>query len=361
MRTSSWRERLPLVLIPLGIFVMSMPVADAAFRLLGDRPAAALEGLFVSFGGRNYKHAPRVSTDAHWSTGRFAVVTDDFGLRTDRARSLAARAGEPVHWIVIGDSQGFGQGVDYEESLVGGFAALAATNGIRVANAAIGGHYLANQYELFQWLRDRVGMEKTRVLLLLTPRLIETAGEFNAPRVGADGRLYGREPTSWQRATLWIKTQTVLYTRLRDAVRQLGLLQGERRAGTALDVYPAGAAAAIAERKLVDSLRAFMSAASLSATDLWIVYAPLAAELDFEPIGRMAVAKGVEVDPDAPGRIAAAAAAALQVRFLDLRSTLARLQSDGVRLSLPGDPHYSAAASRASAEAIWASGPSDTR
>lgn len=353
MRTSRLKQRLLLAAIPVAVFLASVPIADAAFRLLGDRPATSLKGLYVAFGNRNYKHAPGVETDANWSTGRFGVVTDELGLRVDRARVHAVKAGQPLDVLLIGDSQGFGQGVDFEESLAGVFAQLAASGGKRVGNAAVGGHYLANQYEIVHWIRERNRLDETRILLLITPYLVATAGERNAALVGEDGRLYGRKPSSWQLAMTWVKTNTVLYARLRDAIRTMGLLPTDGGSRTALDVYPAGDAAGATERRLLESLRGFLSANDLTGQRLWIVYAPLVAELDFEPIRAAAAAQGVQVDADSPARIAASVAAALEAPFLDLRQTLLRLRSEGVTLSLPGDPHYSARASRESAEAIW--------
>lgn len=354
MSTSRLPHWFVLLAIPALAFAASLPVAEVTFRSLGDDPAGALEGLYEQFGNGNYKHAAGVVTDASWSTGRFSVVTDDLGLRSDRARKHATRPGQDVRLLVLGDSQGYGQGVEYEDSLVGALAEIAASHDVTVSNASVGGHYLANQYELVRWLRERHGLRQTRFILLLTPYLIESAGERNSAMVGEDGRLYGARPDSWQRAMVWVKTHTVLYTRVRDALRTVGITPSADRSASALDMFPAGPAATAAERKLLESVRSFVLSEGLTKHDLWVVYAPLATELDFEPLQRAAAARRVQVDPNSPARIASSVAAALELPFVDLRSTLARLRSDGVRLSLTGDPHYSAPSSSACAAAIWA-------
>jgi len=243
--------------------------------------------------------------------------------------------------------------VDYEASLVGALAETAMSHGVRLSNASVGGHYLANQYELVHWLRVRNGLRGTRFVLLLTPFLIGTAGRVNTPTVGADGRLYGSVPGVRQLATVWVKTHTVLYARLRDALRAVGIRPGDDGSASAVGLY-AARERATGEARLTESIRAFMKAEGLTDREVDVVYTPLAAEFGFEPLRQAAAAKGMEVDRDGPFRRAAAAASALGLRFVDLRPTLAVLKSGGIPLSLTGDPHYSAQASRASASAIWA-------
>src|SRR5438270_7972867 len=109
------------LLLCLAVAVGSIPVAELGFRLMGDRPGADLSGLYIPFGDGSYKLGPSVDTDAFWSAGRFSVHTDELGLRCDGARQCATRPHEKLNTLFVGDSQGFGHGVDYEDTIPGAF------------------------------------------------------------------------------------------------------------------------------------------------------------------------------------------------------------------------------------------------
>src|ERR1043166_4953566 len=133
------------VLVLILIWLASVPAAEIFFRVVGDRPSDDLSGLYSPFVDGSYKLGPRVETHAFWSAGKFSVYTDELGLRCDRDLRLATHPGDRPDAIILGDSQGFGNGVNFEESVAGVVANLAASEGLRLANASVGGHGTRNQ------------------------------------------------------------------------------------------------------------------------------------------------------------------------------------------------------------------------
>lgn len=163
-----------LVLTVLLVWILSIPCAEIVFRLLGERTTTDLAGLYQPFGrGRGYKLRPNIRADADTLLGRFSVLTNEFGLRCGKADLQSGTAGRQIDILVLGDSQAYGEGLSYENTLAGQLTELASKQALVVNNAAVGGHYLENQFELLQWL-DQHGVRPRRVVALLTPYLITT-------------------------------------------------------------------------------------------------------------------------------------------------------------------------------------------
>ena len=123
----------------LAAWLTSMPVAECVFRLARQRPSEDLGGLFVPFGHGSYKLGPWVNTQTPWAPGRFSVHTDGLGLCCDADRRLTTKAGDHLDLLSLGDSQGFGHGVSFRDSIAGSAAELAPTDGMRCANACVNG------------------------------------------------------------------------------------------------------------------------------------------------------------------------------------------------------------------------------
>jgi hypothetical protein len=353
----SRRHIIKVVLVPVVVALLSLPLADIAFRLAGARPSDDLAGLYAAFGDGGFRHRENVATSTEWFSGPFSVFTDGFGLRCGAAASTRTPAGATVDYLVLGDSQGFGQCLDYEASVVGSLAGLAARQGRRVANCSVGGHYLRNQLEIARWLHDEHGIKAANVVVLLTPYLISSAGQYNRSKVGVDGKLYGGDPTLAARLGVWAKTHTAVFGRVRNAVRNVAGIEQDNSA--LLGFFDTGQRSRERDAKLRQMLGEIREWADSVGASLEIVYVPFAIELNFADVAALAAAKNRSVDPDVPLREARGAAEALGARFCDLRPVLSGIQAAGRPLSCRGDPHYNPETSAACAQSIWnALGPS---
>ena len=128
MSISSVRSALKYFATWLLIWTASAGAAELVLRVRGEQPSEDLGGLYEQF-GTGYKLRPYVDTGATWSTGAFSVHTDALGLRCDLARRMGTRPYDKVDWLFLGDSQGFGNGVSCEETIVGTVAVRAAESG----------------------------------------------------------------------------------------------------------------------------------------------------------------------------------------------------------------------------------------
>lgn len=340
--------------IPLLVWVISFPVAEGFFRLLGDRPSSDLSGLYVPFGDGAYKLGPSVDTEASWAAGRFTVHTDALGLRCDGARQFAVKAGDKVDVLFLGDSQGFGHGVDFGESLTGNVAEMAKEDGVRLANASVGGHSALNQFELARWLREKQGLTVSNYVLLVTPLMARYGDGYTHSTVGKDGRLYEDSNDRMAYVRLWLRTHFVLYDRLRDAARNSGI--GSRPKNdmpSVFRLFGAGETEDLSRRHFVSFLRQLKSFTDGQGAGLRLVYVPLTVEADFETVRNGAGKAGIALDPNLPARICFSAAAELGIPAQDLRPVMKQLHDQGDPLRLKGDFHYDQALSRACAASIW--------
>ena len=179
------------VLIVIGVWGGSVIPAEIIFRLTGRQPADTILGYYEQFGDKGFKIKPFAQTRFNWWSGPFTVRTDALGLRIPDEADPADYDRRPDErlWLVLGDSQAFGNGVPYEKSVVGGMVGRAREEGVYIRNLAVGGYALENQFDLMQWYLDKTGHTPERILLFLTPRVI---GDPEAARAHHRRQLHRR-------------------------------------------------------------------------------------------------------------------------------------------------------------------------
>ncbi len=341
-------------LVLLVAWLVSIPAAECVFRLAGGKPSDDLLGLFIPFGNGSYKLGSWVDTEATWAAGRFSVHTDGLGLRCDASHRLAAKSGDRVDVLFLGDSQGFGHGVSFEESVAGSAAELALRGGVRCANASVGGHAILNQFELVQWLQNTQRLRILHYVFLLTPLMIQNIDDYAGATVGQDGRLYDKPPDSFARLRLWAKTHCVLYGSMRDAARNAGIgSKPKADAPTVFKLYGTGDPDERVRDKFVAFLQRFRGFAAQHGADVHLVYLPMTVEVDSEALHHAAASQGLSLDCDRPLRICSAAAARLGMHVHNLRPVLERRHAQGDPLRLTGDFHYNRALSLDCGASIW--------
>jgi hypothetical protein len=348
-------SRLKTILKYSGTFLVIWTVtlfgAEGAFRLAGDKPSADMAGLYAQF-GKGYKHRPSVDTGADWSTGYFSVHTDDLGLRCDTARRMGSKAGDRVDVLFMGDSQGFGNGVNFEETIPGTVARLALEQDYLVRNSCVGGHHPPDQLMLAKALRERI--QVSHYVYLFTPVALASCDSLSVANVGADGNLYGDTVSSIMLMRMWIKTHSVTFSRIRDAIRAQGIgVKPNEESSFVYELYATGELEKTRLQQCRDFLRSFKEFAAQDGGTVQLVYVPLTLETDFDRILRSAEKIGLSVDLNAPFRVLDTAAKDLNIEMHDLRPVVRELHTEGVQLSLYPDFHFTPAVSKVAGETVW--------
>jgi hypothetical protein len=355
MSTSKYATAGLFFCVLAGCWLASIPIAEVVFRLLGDTPSPDMQGLFVPFAKGSYKLGALVDTQAFYASGPKTIHTDGLGLRCDGERRFAAKPGDAVDVLVLGDSQGFGNGVNFEESIGGTLAEIEAKGGYRVSNASVGGHNLPSQYELARWLVDQRGLKVAKFVVFITPAMINSGNRQEQVTVGDDGRLYGGGVGSATLITLWIKTHLVIYSRVRDAVRNSGIgVNPAKASSTVFEFYQVGKPTDAIRSDLLAGVKKLQGFASEHGANIYLVYVPLTVEADFGPLKQAAAKSGMDLDPNVPLRITSWVAERLHVPLYNLKPVLEKIRAEGRQLNVTGDFHYSPILSKACGSSLAA-------
>ena len=210
---------------------------------------------------------------------------------------------------------------------------------------------MSNQLEIARWLYEEKDIAIENVIVLLTPYLISTAGGYNRAKVSSDGKLYRREPTLTARLAVWAKTNTAIFGRVRNAVRNV--MGFEQDNSMLLNFFDTGERDKQRASNLLEVLREIRDWTDSIDASLEIVYTPLALELDFAGVAMLAAQTSQSVDAGLPSRQTLDVAEKLGLPLLDLRPALSNILAAGKPLTCRGDPHYNEETSFACARMIW--------
>lgn len=330
---------------------VSIPAAEAAFRLLGTRPADPTVAVFRPFGRQSYRNAPGADTVEDWASGPFRIRTDSFGLRCGADGTPAADRERALDLLVIGDSQAFGLGVDYEKSVVGTMHELARAQGRSIGNAAIGGHFLRNQIELAQSLHDE-GLRFRRVAYLMSSGRVQDPEGYATAHVDPSGALYLAPPDARARVRTWLRTNLAMYKIVRAAWHNQ-FASRERDPDLPLAVYAREKIPGYTANWRAEMVR-FRDWAASCGAEAVLVYLPETFDLDVESVVRARGEADGRYDGRAPFEVCRVACAEAGVPLVDASPALVSRKAAGLRLDLVTDYHYDADTSRAVGEIVWA-------
>ncbi len=333
----------------------SVFAAEGAFRLLGTRVAATMEGFYEPFGDGSFKHKPGASAFMNWSSGPFHVQIDALGMRTDHTDPVAAsHADRNPDILVLGNSCAFGQGLDDAEAPIGAFAGYATKLGLRVANTAVIGHFPKNQEELLTWLVRDQGVRPRLVLVTPTPHYLGYVDHYFKSHVH-NSALFAGPPGKKELIKKWLLAHSAVYVTLRDAFKQ----GDDKEANDVTFMLFDPAHAATREAQFAESLRRLQALLQPIGNEvvgggvkLAVAYFPLAVEQEIPELARAMKYAG-QVDSHVPRDIARNAARSVGVPFIDLAPAIDECLAAGEPLTLRGDPHYGPELSARLARRLW--------
>lgn len=339
-----------LAWIPALVFAASVFVAEGAFRVAGTRVAATMEGFYEAFGAGGFRHRPNAASFMNWHSGAFHVYTDAVGCRVAQnvGTTNASAEGRGADVLVLGDSQAFGQGLEYNQTVIGEFAQRAAAEGVAVANASVAGHFFKNQIELTRWLIDVKGVRPKVILLCLTPRFLGNPDAYSDAFI-YNGSLFGAKPGKKELIKKWFSVHSAVYVSVRDAMQRGS--KAPEASNAVFDLYAQGPANQQRITMLKDRCAELDTITRPYGAAIVMCYAPLAVEHQVEVLARAASAAGV--DSNLPFENTAALSRELGVTLIDLRPALEQARAAKEPVTLDGDPHYGPEVSRRAGDLLW--------
>jgi hypothetical protein len=151
-------KRIGVVLLTV---LLCLVMLEIGLRAVGRRPTNMADGIYEQ-DGDSFRLKRNATKLIRYPAFSYTVYTDEYGFR-DRATGPRDLRGKPFY-AVLGASEVFGNGADYDETFVGIFAKAAQAKGLEVLNLATGGHNFIDQERLLRRFMDETGLKPAAVL-----------------------------------------------------------------------------------------------------------------------------------------------------------------------------------------------------
>lgn len=136
-------------------------ILEFSLRAVGRWPTNMADGTAEQFGD-SFRLKKNVAKVIRYPAYTYTVYTNEFGFR-DRSTGPRELKGRPFY-AVLGASEVFGNGVEYEDSFVGIFSEEAKKKGMEVVNLAVGGYGFLDQEDLLKKFMEDTGHKPAVVL-----------------------------------------------------------------------------------------------------------------------------------------------------------------------------------------------------
>jgi hypothetical protein len=170
---------------------------EIGLRIIGRQPTNMADGIAVQ-NGDSYKNKANITKALRFPAFSYTVFTNEYGFR-DKAVGVPELKGKPFD-VFMGASDVFGNGVEYDDTFVGIFAAAASKKGRNVLNLAIGGHFLLDQEALLKEFMETTKQKPTRVFFAVNALTIPGFDKRNRDVIVKSGYLIDRK--GWRIAYL---------------------------------------------------------------------------------------------------------------------------------------------------------------
>jgi hypothetical protein len=341
--------------IILSTVLVCLAILEIGLRVQGRYPMD-LNGGYQEAGGLSYVLKKNVSKKVVWPTMSFTVHTSDLGYRAEKPGPQ--NIGEKPYYVVLGASDAFGNGLDYNETFVGVFAQKMQAHNIQVVNLAVAGHHLMEQEDLFKRFMASAPKPPEAVLVVFNPNLIGGFDDNHTNVVIKNGELFDKE--TWKVALVRkiLSNTSTVYCFFRDAIRKVQK-NFIGREDFALSFYierfssqhpirrPERTAAFVRELKgLNDLIR------KVNATPICI-YCPPAGGFLLNDLAKQGKVDPSLFDTQFFVDIVANECQAEQVKFVNLEPPVQKLYDKGQKLNFDGDGHYNGPTSKVVGEYLY--------
>ena len=203
-------------LVVVGTLVLCLAILEVGLRATGRYRIGNVGG-FWEEGGISYRLKRNVSKRIEWPSMSFTVYTDDLGFRYKRPgpRQLGAKP----YWAVLGSSEVFGNGLDYEQTFIGVLSEKLERDGIDVVNMGVGGHHLLEQKSIFEAYVSSATSHPQKVIVVLNPLFIGGYDDVHKDTTLKMGGLFPEDGWKLPLAKTILSDLSADYRFFRDKIR----------------------------------------------------------------------------------------------------------------------------------------------
>jgi len=201
----------------LCVIMGCLAMLESGLRLTGRYKMSGIEG-YLAPGGISFGLKKNASKTVYWRTRSFAVHISDLGFRAPKTGPHLT--GKP-YYAVLGASDVFGNGLDYEQTFVGVLAEKLAPHQVEVLNIGIGGHHLLEQSAMFEQYTKSATQAPAMVIIVLQPLFIGGYDDIHQGTTVRRGELFPEKNWRLPLAKMILANSSASFCFFRDAIRNI--------------------------------------------------------------------------------------------------------------------------------------------
>lgn len=203
-------------LVVVGTLVLCLAILEVGLRATGRYRIGSLGGLWEQ-GGVSYRLKRNVTKRLEWPSMSFTVHTDDLGFRYKRTgpRSLEGKR----YWAVLGSSDVFGNGLDYEQTFIGVLGEKLEHDAIELVNMGVGGQHLLEQKSIFEAFAASATSRPEKVIVVFNALLVGGYDDIHQNATIKMGELYPKDGWLLPLVKTMLSDVSADYRFFRDKIR----------------------------------------------------------------------------------------------------------------------------------------------
>jgi hypothetical protein len=206
------------LLIIFSTLLLCFLLLEVGLRIIGRTPTNMTDGIYEQWGDA-FRLKRNLKKTIKWPAFSYTTYINSYGFRDKKNGDIDLK--EEIYYVILGASDVYGNGVNYEDSFVGILAEQAARKRVKVLNLAVGGHRFLDQEAL---LKDFLKDAPHKPLKLLFTVNAMNIHEFDRPNNSVIVKSgYLLDKNHWIRAyiRLMIGNSSAAYCYFRDGIRKV--------------------------------------------------------------------------------------------------------------------------------------------
>jgi hypothetical protein len=311
---------------------------------------------YLETGSISYVLKKDVGRTVYWPGFSWNVYTCDLGFRSVKPgpRNLGARP----YYAVLGSSDSFGNGLDYEKTFIGVLDEKMEKRSIDVVNMSIAGHHLQEQTALFKQFAGSTTNHPAVVLIVFNPNFIGGYDDNHTNVVVRRGELFPKEGWRMAMAKMIIANSSASYCFFKDGVRRIQQKYvGREDFSMSFYIERFSSKHPVREPgrtqdflKNLKDLTAFIR--SVNATPVCI-YCPPAGQIDLNDMVAKGKLEAGLIDTQFFVDIVRQHCDVEGIQFINLEPPVQERYNKGEKLNFDADGHYNAPTSRMVGEYLY--------
>jgi hypothetical protein len=206
------------LIIIFSTLIFCSLLLEVGLRIIGRIPTDMADGMSEQWGD-GYRLKKNLKKTVKWPACSFTTYTNSYGFRDKKNGDIDLK--EKIYYTILGASDVYGHGVNYEDSFVGILAEEAEKKRIKVLNLGVGGHRFPDQEALFKDFLKNAPHKPLKLLFTVNAMNIHEFDRPNNDVIVKNGYLLDKN--HWIRAyiRLMLGNNSSAYCYFRDGIRKI--------------------------------------------------------------------------------------------------------------------------------------------